>query len=88
MARSTGIVLTAGALGAVDLILTGYQPDKFLKVSVGTVAAALISAGLDKVIPGFGTGAAAVLLATVLFTSGPRIVHAVFPMQSQGFGSR
>lgn len=74
MASSTGIVVTAGALSLTDLVLNGYKPESAVRISVATVAAALVSSGLDRVIPGLGTGLGAVLLAGVLFTSGPRIV--------------
>jgi len=74
VAKSTGIVVAAGALSLTDLVLTDYDPSKALRLGVGTVLAALVSAGLDKVVPGFGTGAAVVLLAAVVLTSGPRIV--------------
>lgn len=74
MAKSTAIVIAAGALTATDLILTDYDPKRMMTVSVATVGAAIVSAGLDKIVPGFGTGAAAVLFAAVLFKSGPRII--------------
>lgn len=74
MASSTGIVVTAGALSLTDLALTGWKPGPGLRISVATVLAALISSGLDRVIPGLGTGLGVVLLAGVLLTSGPRIV--------------
>ena len=76
MASSTGIVVTAGVLSLGDLILsdTGWQPDQGLRISVATVLAALVSSGLDRVIPGLGTGLGVVLLAGVILTSGPRIV--------------
>lgn len=73
MAKSTGIVVTAGGVSMVDLIMTGYDSRKALRIGVATIAAALISAGLDKVLPGFGTGAAAILLLSVLLKSGPAI---------------
>lgn len=74
MASSTGIVVTAGALSMTDLILTGYVPKSAVRITVATVLAALVSAGLDRLAPGLGTGLGAVLLAGVIFTSGPKIV--------------
>lgn len=74
MASSTGIVVAAGALSFGDLVLTGFTAANGIRISVATVLAAFVSAGLDRVIPGLGTGLAAVLLAGVILTSGPRIV--------------
>lgn len=79
MARSTGIVLAAGGLAALDLITGPYEPDKMLRTLVGTIGAALVSAGLDKVVPGFGTGAATLLLVAVVLDSGPRVSQRLFP---------
>lgn len=88
MASSTGIVVTAGALSLTDLILSGWQPDQGIRLSVATVLAALISSGLDRVIPGLGTGLGVVLLAGVILTSGPRIVDHLTGPAKQGFGSK
>jgi hypothetical protein len=73
MASSTGIVVTAGALSLTDAVLTGWTAKTGLRVTVATVLAALVSSGLDRVIPGLGTGLGCVLLAGVVLTSGPRI---------------
>lgn len=81
---STGIVVTAGALSFGDLILTGYHADAGVRIAVATVLAAFVSAGLDKVIPGLGTGLGAVLLAGVILTSGPRIVQKLAPVEGLG----
>lgn len=70
MANSTAIVLTAGALSMGDLILTGWDTRKGVVIGVGTVAAAYVSAGLDKLIPGLGTGLAVVLVLGVVLTKG------------------
>jgi hypothetical protein len=88
MASSTGIVVSAGALSLGDLVLTGWKPDQGIRISVATVLAALCSAGLDRLIPGLGTGVAAVLLAGVILTSGPRIVEKLAGPAKQGFGSK
>lgn len=72
---STGIVLTSGAFSFGDLVLTGYNAKSGIRITVATVLAAYVSVGLNKVIPGLGTGLAAVLLAGVVLTSGPRIVQ-------------
>lgn len=77
MARSTGLVVAAGAIAATDLILGDYEAPRLLKIAVGTVGAALVSAGLDKVVPGFGTGAAALLLLAVVLDAGPRIAKQI-----------
>lgn len=87
MASSTGIVVTAGALSLADLVLTGWVPIQGVRISVATVLAALVSSGLDRLAPGLGTGLGAVLLAGVIFTSGPRIVEKIAPA-TQALGNR
>lgn len=79
MARSTGIVLAAGAVGGADLILNDWDPLKGLKLGVGVVLASFIAAGLDKVLDGFGTGLAIVLLLGAILSNGPKIVNRLFP---------
>lgn len=80
MAASTGIVLTAGAFALGDMILTdGYSPEVALKLTVATVAAAFVSAGLDKVAAGLGTGLAVLLLLTAILGNGPKIADNLFP---------
>lgn len=88
MASSTGIVVTAGVMSFTDLVLTGYQPDQGIRITVATVLAALVSSGLDRVIPGLGTGLGVVLLAGVILTSGPRIVDHLSGPAKTGFGSK
>lgn len=73
MAASTGIILTAGGLSALDVILSGYDSKDMLRVAVATTAAALIAGGLDKALPGLGTGSAVLLLLAVLYRSGPSL---------------
>lgn len=85
MANSTGIVVAAGALAMTDLALDVWDPNRALRIAGGTVLSALIAAGLDRVVPGFGTGCAVILLATAVLTSGPRISEKLFP-GNQGFG--
>ncbi len=79
MAASTGIVATAGAVSLLDEILSDRRPQVLIRISVSTVAAAFIAAGLDKVVPGLGTGSAALLLLGVLIRSGPTVAERVFP---------
>lgn len=81
---STGIVVTAGALSLTDLILSGWNAQQGVRITVATVLAALVSAGLDRLIPGLGTGLGAVLLAGVLLTSGPRIASKISPATGVG----
>lgn len=74
MASSTGLVVAAGALSMADLVLSDeYKPETGIRITVGTVLAAIVSSGLDRVLPGLGTGVGVVLLASVVLTSGPRI---------------
>lgn len=79
MAKSTGLVVTAGSISALDLILNDYDNVAMLRITGATVAAALISAGLDKLVPGLGTGASALLLLAVLIKSGPPIAEKIYP---------
>lgn len=73
MAVSTGIVLTAGGLSALDVILSGYDSKAMLRITVATTAGALVAAGLDKALPGLGTGSAVLLLLAVIYRSGPSL---------------
>lgn len=78
MAQSTGIVVTAGALALADLALTEWDPHVGLRIGVGTVVAAAISAGLDKVMPGVGTGLGVLLLLAAVMGNGPKIAEKLF----------
>jgi hypothetical protein len=74
MAASTGFVITAGVLTLTeDLVTDRWENPKALKVGVATVLAAYVSAGLDKALPGLGTGLAVILVLTVALKSGPAI---------------
>lgn len=92
MAASTGIVLAAGAFAVGDMVLTDWNPGVGLRVSVGTVAAAFVSAGLDKAVPGLGTGLAVLLLVGAILRHGPSLAGKLFPGVEppvrQGFGAR
>lgn len=80
MAKSTGIVVAAGAFALGDVILNDqYTPALAIRLTVGTVAAAFAAAGLDKVVPGFGTGVGVVLLVGAILGNGPRIASKLFP---------
>lgn len=88
MAASTGIVLTAGAFALGDLILNEtWTPAVGLRIAVGTVGAAFISAGLDKVAPGFGTGIAVLLLIGAILGNGPKIAAKIFPDEGIGIAA-
>ncbi len=79
MAASTGFVVTAGALVLVDdMVSDTWSTPKALRVSVATVVAAYVSAGVDKVVPGLGTGLSIVLVAGVVLSSGARIMGKIF----------
>lgn len=73
MAQSTGIVLAAGALTLADSVLSGLDTRKAVFIVAGTVGTAYVAAGLDKVLPGFGTGTAVLLLVAALYSHGPSI---------------
>jgi len=85
MAKSTGLIVTAGALSLTDLALEGWEPSQGVRIAGATIVAALVSAGLDKLIPGLGTGLGVLLLVAVLFKSGPKISDHLFPPRT-GFG--
>lgn len=88
MAQSTGVVLAAGAFALGDVIISGtYTPQLGVRLVAGTVAAAFVSAGLDKVVPGFGTGVGVVLLAGAVLGNGPRIASKLFPPAPVGLAS-
>lgn len=85
MAASTGIILTAGALPIAEMVMSeGWQADRGIRLVAGTALAALAAAGLDKVIPGFGTGTAAVLLVASLYKYGPRLAQATKELTGTG----
>lgn len=75
MAESTAYVLAAGGIVFADRLLNQHRPD--LVVAVGTGAAALVTAGLDMVAPGFGKGVAVLLVLGAVLTSGPALVRAL-----------
>ncbi len=77
MANSTGIVVTGGAVSFADAVLNDWKPETGVRIGIATVLAALVSAGLDRVMPGLGTGVASLFLLSVLLTSGPRLVKAM-----------
>jgi hypothetical protein len=75
MAVSTGLIITAGAITAVnDLFLSPMAQGKSpswsaanWRIVPATAIAALALAGLDQLSPAFATGLAATALITVLF---------------------
>lgn len=77
MASSTGIVVTGGAISLIDAVMDEWKPETGIRITLATILAALVAAGLDRVFPGFGTGIAALYLLSVLLTSGPRLIKAL-----------
>jgi hypothetical protein len=76
MAASAGLVITAGALVlAADLVAGTWEAPKALKTGVATVLAAYLSAGLDKALPGFGTGLGVLLVLGVVYKRGPELMN-------------
>lgn len=75
MAESTAYVLAAGGIVFADRLLNEDKAD--VMVAVGTGAAALVTAGLDMLAPGFGKGVAVLLVLGALLTSGPPVVSAL-----------
>lgn len=88
MAQSTGVVLVAGAFAFGDALLTDQlTPPLGVKLLVGTVAAAFVSAGLDKALPGFGTGLGVLLLVGAVLGNGPAIAAKIFPAGPVGIAA-
>lgn len=79
MAASTPLVLTAGALViTTDLLSDKWDTAKETRNAVATVVACFVSAGLDKVLPGFGTGLAVILVVGVAIKAAPPLMDKVF----------
>jgi hypothetical protein len=79
MSTSTGFVVTAGALVLVeDLVTDKWSTPKALRTGVATVLAAYVSAGLDRALPGFGTGLAVLLVLGVALKVTPGITAKLF----------
>lgn len=79
MAASTGYILTAGAIVLADKAVNTdphkkINPADYLYPSAAIFAAAVLAAGLDKAIPGLGTGTALVLLVGVVLTKGADVI--------------
>lgn len=71
MAKSTPIVLSAGAITLGHaLVVDRAEPRDLLITTVAVGLAAVVSAGLDAVAPGLGTGMAAVMLTVAVLTYG------------------
>jgi hypothetical protein len=64
MARSTGIVLTAVAIGEVNYFMQTSKPD--FVMAMGGLGAALLIAGIEKIDETAGVGLAVILLIGVL----------------------
>lgn len=66
MAKSTGIVLTAGAISFGND--WWHSQTLNFRIPVATLAVALIFSGIDRIEPKAATGLAWIMLITVLFT--------------------
>lgn len=77
---AVGFVVTAGGLViANDLINGPWEAAKEVKRAVATIIAAFVSVGIDKVLPGLGTGMAVILAVTAAVKVGPPLLNKVFP---------
>lgn len=89
MATSTGLILAAGAVTlGHELIVKDGDPARLVYLTGGTVGAAWAAAALDRIVPGFGTGTAVVLLLTVVLKYGPELAKQVFPAGATGGHAR
>lgn len=78
MAIATGLIVTAGVLVLVeDLVTDKWTTPKAIKTTVATVLAAYVTAGLDKALPGFGTGLGVILVLGIALKSGPAIMDKI-----------
>lgn len=76
---STGLCITAGGLVLVsDLVGGTWKADKEIRNTVATVVAAFVSAGLDQILPGFGTSLAVILVVGVAIKYAPPILNKLF----------
>ncbi len=66
MAKSTAIVLGAGAISFGNDWYQSHQPN--FRIPVATLAVAVIFAGIEKVNSTAGVGLATIMFVTVLFT--------------------
>lgn len=90
MARSTGILLAAGGIGAGNEWLHGHV-DTAVKISVGTLVAAVVFAGIEKLPAGepFAVGVSIIALISVIIgpvTPGVRS-PALQILDALGYGS-
>lgn len=74
MADSTPYVLAAGGVIFANRLLAGQTPDRLLLIGAGTAAAALVTAGLDVVLPGFGKGLGVLLVLGAVLREGPDLI--------------
>jgi len=80
---STGFVVAAGGLVITyDLLVGPWNPPQEIKRGLATVVAAIVSYGVDRVIPGLGTGLAVILALTAAVKVGPPLLTKVFPSGS------
>jgi len=78
VAIATGLIVTAGVLVLVeDLVTDKWTTPKAIKTTVATVLAAYVTAGLDKALPGFGTGLGVILVLGIALKSGPAIMDKI-----------
>lgn len=78
MAKSTGIVLTAGAISFGNDWWQSKQPN--FRIPVATLAVALIFGGIERINEKAGIGLGVIMLVTVLVTP----MHGKAPLQSLG----
>lgn len=70
MANSTAYVLSAGGLVFANKLIVQKDVTTSVRVGVATVAAAVATAGIDKLFPGMGVGLGVIMVAVAILTNG------------------
>jgi hypothetical protein len=71
MARSTGPIIAAGGITAIDRVISGKNnsPEEFIRIAVATGIAAVILAAGERVSQPLAVGIAWIAVVTVILTS-------------------
>lgn len=85
MAKSTPYVLSAGAITlAHGLVVDKREARDLLVTTLAVGLAAVVSAALDAVLPGLGTGVSVLMLTVTALTLGPDLATRLAKTVNQG----